>query len=361
MCSVIIFDILGAYCGMHYYDMAFAEILREHKCKTIICSNFTENKSKPYLKHFFSCGKIKGFLRIFLSYWTFLFLVIRNRKSKIVYLTYGELYEIPYLLISSLSNKVYIDVHEIHALKYKDKSIISKFFEWIYKHGIHNVIYHSDRTGDILRHDKLNMIYAPHFKYIFQKKFDEDKLSNEIKKCFNSNKIKFLFFGNLSRVKGIDIVLTTFDKLRNESVDFELVIAGKNVDNIDFAELNCDNIKIIDRHINDDELVYLYSSTDYVLLPYKKSSQSGIFAMAAYFHKPMILTDIPYFKKMIEEYPSFGICVNESLFKEVIISQIREYPSKTYYKKEDCERFEMKKEMDEFVKSFIGYNKNSHM
>ena len=114
------------------------------------------------------------------------------------------------------------------------------------------------------------MIYAPHFKYIFQKKFEEDKLSNEIKKCFNSNKIKFLFFGNLSRVKGIDIVLTTFDKLRNEGVDFELVIAGKNVDNIDFTELNCDNIKIIDRHINDDELVYLYSSTDYVLLPYKK-------------------------------------------------------------------------------------------
>ena len=85
------------------------------------------------------------------------------------------------------------------------------------------------------------MIYAPHFKYIFQKKFEEDKLSNEIKKCFNSNKIKFLFFGNLSRVKGIDIVLTTFDKLRNEGVDFELVIAGKNVDNIDFTELNCDN------------------------------------------------------------------------------------------------------------------------
>ena len=26
--TISIFDVLGAYCGMHYYDMAFAEILR---------------------------------------------------------------------------------------------------------------------------------------------------------------------------------------------------------------------------------------------------------------------------------------------------------------------------------------------
>lgn len=353
MCSIIIFDILGSYCGMHYYDMAFAEILREHNCEAKIYSNFKEDESKPYLKNFFSCGKIKGIFRLFITYWYYLFLVLKTRRSKIVYLTYGEIYEIPFLLISSLSNNVFIDVHEIHALKYKDKSIISKCFEWIYKYGIHNVIYHSDRTGNILKHDKLKMVYVPHFKYVFQKKFKEDKLAKEVKESFNTNKIKFLFFGSLSIVKGIDTVLSTFSKVETEGLNFELVIAGKNVDNVDFSGLNCNNIRIIDRHINDDELVYLYSKTDYVLLPYKKSSQSGIFAMSAYFHKPMILTDIPYFRKMIEEYPSFGICVKESSFKECIISVAKEDSSSDYYTKEDCERFEMKKEIDEFVSRLI--------
>lgn len=48
------------------------------------------------------------------------------------------------------------------------------------------------------------------------------------------------------------------------------------MENIDFSSLRCEKIRIFDRHINDDELVYLYSKTDYILLPYKKSSQSGI-------------------------------------------------------------------------------------
>ena len=100
MYTVIIFDILGSYCGMHYYDMAFAEILRNHKCDVIIYSNFSENGSKPYLKQCFACGKLRGAWRLFLSYCTFLYCIITNRTSRIVYLTYGELYEIPFLLIS---------------------------------------------------------------------------------------------------------------------------------------------------------------------------------------------------------------------------------------------------------------------
>ena len=85
-----------------------------------------------------------------------------------------------------------------------------------------------------------------------------------------------------------------------------------------FSDFQDERIKVIDRHINDDELVYLYVHTDFILLPYKKSSQSGIFAMAAYFHKPMILSEIPYFKKMIEEYPSFGVVAGLSDFQPII-------------------------------------------
>lgn len=72
-------------------------------------------------------------------------------ERKIVYLTYGELYELPFLYALALSKNGWVDVHEIHALKYKDDSKVSKMFEGLYKKRIHHVIYHSQRTYDILK------------------------------------------------------------------------------------------------------------------------------------------------------------------------------------------------------------------
>ena len=355
MKRVIIFDILGSHCGMHYYDIAFADILRDKGCEVNIISNFSENEeSRPGLRQIFSCGKSRGLLRMLTAYWTFLTVVAKDKAHRIVYLTYGEIYELPFLLIAAFSPRIYVDVHEIHALKYNDSSAVSRLFEWIYSHMVHHVIYHSERTRQILGNYKIDMVYIPHFKYVFQKKYDYTKLHNDVKGCFTSDKVKFLFFGNLSTVKGIDTVTNLFSQLTDYKEKFELVIAGQNVENLDFSMFTSESIKIIDRHINDDELVYLYSSTDFVLLPYKKSSQSGIFAMAAYFHKPMILSDIPYFKSMIEKYPSFGICVQLEKYKNVIISILNKGTDSVYYTTADCDQFETKKDIDEFVKKFIG-------
>lgn len=346
-----IFDLLGSYCGMHYYDIAFADVLRQrgHKCK--VHSNFEQNGvSEIYFPQFFTCNKFLGLLRFLCAYVKFFVFVLTHRKDKIVYLTYGELYELPFLLAISFSKNGWVDVHEIHALKYKDDSKVSKMFENLYKNRIHHVIYHSQRTFDILKNDRLDMVYVPHFKYVFQRSYDDNKLSNDIKDSFLSPHPKFLFFGNLSTVKGIDTVMEVFAELK-KSKGFELVIAGKNVENIDFTSLKSENVKVFDRHINDDELVYLYSKTDYILLPYKKSSQSGIFAMAAYFHKPMLLSDIPYFKSMLEEFPSFGTISSLKQYKELVES-VMTNNKRDYYTQEDCDRFEMKNEIDDFVNKF---------
>ena len=346
-----IFDLLGSYCGMHYYDIAFADVLQQRGHRCLVHSNF-EHKgvSEVYFPQFFSCNKILGLLRFLCAYFRFFGFVLTHQNEKIVYLTYGELYELPFLYALALSKNGWVDVHEIHALKYKDDSKVSKMFEGLYKKRIHHVIYHSQRTYDILKNDSLDMVYVPHFKYVFQRTYDEKNISEDIKKSFCSTLSKFLFFGNLSIVKGIDTVIDVFKKI-DKTNDFELVIAGKNVENIDFSSLKSEKIRIFDRHINDDELVYLYSKTDYILLPYKKSSQSGIFAMAAYFHKAMILSDIPYFESMIQKFPSFGFISSLAKYEECVESVIANR-KQNYYSQEDCDRFEMKKEIDNFVNNF---------
>lgn len=130
-------------------------------------------------------------------------------------------------------------------------------------------------------------------------------------------------------MKGVDIVIEVFKHIIN--ANYELVIAGKNVENINFQSIRSENIKVFDRHINDDELIFLYSNTDYILLPYRKSSQSGIFAMAAYFHKPMILSDIPYFSEMLTEFPSFGLKSSLPTYEQTIL-KLLENDNNSYYK-----------------------------
>lgn len=350
---IYIFDILGKHCGMHYYDAAFAEALKARGCQCCVYSNFRIGDTcTAYFPNFFSCGKILGICKLFVSYIRFTCFVLKHKNEKIVYLTFGELYELPFLFIVSLIRNGWIDIHEIHALKYKDDSFVSRLFEWFYKGFVHDVIYHSNRTYNILRdNNKMRMVYVPHFKYVFKKSYEESLLANDIKQCFTSSVPKLLFFGNLSMVKGIDVTIDVFTKLKSHE-DFELVIAGKNIERLDFDSIRNDKMKIINRHINDDELVYLYSHTDYILLPYRKSSQSGIFAMAAYFHKPMILSNIPYFKRMMEEFPSFGIIGELDDFESLIRRVISCDTSNSFYNQIDCDKFENKEDIDCFVKEF---------
>ena len=54
MGPIHIFDILGTYCGMHYYDMAFAQVFRDRGLEVQIHSNYVENvKDKAFFPVFF--------------------------------------------------------------------------------------------------------------------------------------------------------------------------------------------------------------------------------------------------------------------------------------------------------------------
>ena len=100
-----------------------------------------------------------------------------------------------------------------------------------------------------------------------------------MKICFLENRRKFLFFGNLSTVKGIDTVLDVFKNM-DESLNYELVIAGKNVEKIDFSSIASDKIKVFD---NPNDIIKNIIEGDYHLegfiwnKVYKASAIKGVF------------------------------------------------------------------------------------
>lgn len=356
--TIFITDLIGSYCGMHYYDAAFAELLRKAGHEVELLSTFAEDASPAFFPTVFGKNKAKSALLLIYACLKFVWHQARHRDGVYIYMCYGEIYDLLMMASNVWNKSMFCDIHEVHAMKYADDSGMARLFAKYHKAIVRHFIYHSDRTKDMLEGIgvKRPMLYVPHFKYVFKKSYERSELADDVAAAFTGNgKVRFLFFGSLSIVKGVDLVTEVFGNLPERHRDkAELVVAGKNVDKVDFSGLRgaSRNFKVMDRHINDDEMAYLFSNTDYVLLPYKNSSQSGVFAMSAYFRKPMLMTDIPYFRKMTAEYPSFGRCVPESGFGKLVEDAILNYPAAGFYTREDCDKSEDKEQNERFLNEF---------
>lgn len=117
-----------------------------------------------------------------------------------------------------------------------------------------------------------------------------NKICNEIR----NEKDYILFFGRIEKYKGLSTLVEAYI---SSGVTEKLVIAGKG----EFAgKINHPNIIYIDRYIDDEEIGSLYNNAKYVVYPYISATQSGVLSVASYFGKPMVLSDIPFFKDCID-------------------------------------------------------------
>lgn len=122
------------------------------------------------------------------------------------------------------------------------------------------------------------------------------------------NKTVFLFFGQIKKVKGVDILLKSIALLKNRYPNLYVVIAG-SVWKTDFAEYQ----KIIEenqlnkclkteiRYIPDEDVKYFYSSCDVCVLPYTDVYQSGVIQLAYGYGKPVIATSLSAFTQFVKE------------------------------------------------------------
>lgn len=120
-------------------------------------------------------------------------------------------------------------------------------------------------------------------------------------------KIVFLFFGQIKKVKGVDILLKALLQLKDKYSELYVVIAG-SVWKADFSECQSiiDNndlsscLKTVIRYIPDEEVKYFYSAADVAVLPYTDVYQSGVIQLAYGYKKAVIATDLPAFTQFVK-------------------------------------------------------------
>ena len=100
-----------------------------------------------------------------------------------------------------------------------------------------------------------------------------------------------LFFGRMSRYKGLDVLLDAMPAVWAREPRARLVVAGEGElpphDALDDARVD-----VRSEHVREDALPDLFAAATCVMLPYVQASQSGVGSRAKSFGRAMVVTDV---------------------------------------------------------------------
>jgi len=107
-----------------------------------------------------------------------------------------------------------------------------------------------------------------------------------------------LFFGFIRKYKGLDLLLEAMNNASIREANIKLLIAGEFYDNKEEYELIiskynlANSVYLRTQFIDNSEVKYYLSASDFVIQPYKNATQSGVTPLAYHFEKPMLVTNV---------------------------------------------------------------------
>lgn len=226
-----------------------------------------------------------------------------------------------YLFIKKMkrSNKqIIMTIHDILPFN-------RKFYDYYFHKKIYNladgIIIQTEenvnRFRELFPNNDVPRYMVPHGHFMEYSKSIDKK---EARKKLNLpvDKFIYLFFGQIKKVKGLDILLNAYAELLSKNPDIKdevlLVVAG-NIwkDSVEKYEAiikdrGIYNSVIMDiRYIPDNEVDIYYSASDICVLPYLNVYQSGVLQLTYAHHKSAIVSDLTAFTDIVSPERGF-IC-----------------------------------------------------
>jgi glycosyltransferase involved in cell wall biosynthesis len=151
----------------------------------------------------------------------------------------------------------------------------------------------------------------------------ESKVNSE---GLGNSKVNLLFFGRVLEYKGLHKYIEVYKVSEN----IRITIAGEVGSAYKKIFENIKNIFLIDRFIDDNEIIELISAADYVFMPYSDVTNTHIHTLAFEAQKPVIRTDISGFQGwshvcsdlIFKEGSSEGL---QSIFRNLASSNTEKY------------------------------------
>lgn len=280
-----------------------------------VIGDYKENMSECMTKYslvFNTADNTKNKIQKTVNYfksWSFILNKCVNEKIDILHTQWFILSPMDYYFINKIKKlgvKIVITVHDILPFN-------EKFYDYNYHKKLYdladNIIVQADinkkRICEIFEGISNKVSCIPHGNFI---DYMESCSKEEGKKYLNldENKKIILFFGQIKKVKGLDVLIKAFNELISERNDLMLLIAGKvwgdDFDNYDklIREYKLENnIRCDIKYIPDEDIKYYYGAADINVLPYLNVYQSGVVQLAYAYEKAVVATRVGAFPEVV--------------------------------------------------------------
>lgn len=248
--------------------------------------------------------------------------IIRSFQPEILYLPFGLMWS--NFVYRRLHNNVRIvtTLHDPHPHDSMFGSFKWYIFRMLTNRGQDNlvddiVILNKKDVEFVKNKYKKNVCVIPHASFNY---YVKEECDYRIKNMIG-------FFGRIEPYKGLDLLIDAFELQSNKSL--KLLIAGSG--NIEpklktRIEVN-PQIELINRYIEDDEFQTFINRIDFVVLPYKRASQSGVIPMSFAFGKTVVSTRVGALEEQIPNGTGILVDPNSTAISSAI-SNLYANPSK---------------------------------
>lgn len=167
---------------------------------------------------------------------------------------------------------------------------------------------------------KGNTYYIPLGRHDTYLKYEIPKESSR----YSAQNVNFLFFGRISKYKGLDVLADAFAKLEQNYQNVTLTVVGGG----DFTPYQekynrLKKVTIENRFIDDSEVAAYFSGANLVsVLPYIDATQSGVLLVSQEFNVPVIATKTGGIVEQIEDQKT-GILVEPNNSDELYLAMER--------------------------------------
>lgn len=119
-----------------------------------------------------------------------------------------------------------------------------------------------------------------------------------------------LFFGRINPYKGVENLVSAFQKLCSRDEKYKLIIAGRPEGSSGYCdalfqrvrtELPADRVVLLTDYVPDEAIEIYLKSADALVLPYRDIYQSGVLFLGQGFGLPVLASDVGSFKEEIVE------------------------------------------------------------
>jgi len=202
-------------------------------------------------------------------------------------------------ILNRFAFKKVLTIHDVSDFRGGSNAL---FRDYILK-SFDSIIVHNQFSFNELKsfHDKENVTVIPHGHYLHS--------VNELSYLpQEKGKLNLLFFGQIKKVKGLDILLKAMAKVISTNPNVSLQIAGKvwHDDLLQYQQLIeelglTEFVKTNFSFIPNEEVDGYFQRADIVVLPYRRIYQSGVLLLAMSYGRAVLASNLPPFAEVVED------------------------------------------------------------